>query len=87
MHRGQAQPGPDGKTDCNGQSGLGETDCSMRACDTTLSPVGGSVPFVLAAPIAMRQTANAEPMSIQAPGFSAFTSTIPLTPPPRALPS
>jgi hypothetical protein len=87
MHRGQARQGQAGKIDCNGQGGSGENNSSMRACDPTPNPVVGTAPFVLAVPFAMRYAANAEPMTILAPGFSPFSSSIPLTPPPRALPS
>ena len=75
------------RTNCDAQGNPVRNDCSMRACDTTVSPAVGTAPFVLVAPLAMRYPESAEPAQIQAPRFFPFSASIPLTPPPRTLPS
>jgi hypothetical protein len=87
MHRGQSQQQRNDKSNCDGQSRQGENDCSMRACDTTSPLVVGTSPYVLATPLAIRYPASAEPARIQAVRFFTFIVSIPLTPPPRTLPS
>jgi len=66
---------------------LRRSDCSMRACDNAPSPVVGTSPFVLLTPLIMRSPASAEPARVQALRFFPFNISIPLTPPPRTLPS
>jgi hypothetical protein len=87
VHPRQAHEFQKDKSKCDAQGHLAGNDCSMRACDTTPSPVVGTAPFVLVAPIALRSPASAEPARIQAPHFFSFIASIPLTPPPRTLPS
>jgi hypothetical protein len=75
------------KSKCDAQGHPSGDDCSMRACDTTPTPVVGIAPFVLVGPLAMRSPASAEPAQIRAPQFFPFAVSIPLTPPPRTFPS
>ena len=87
MHHRQVRELQKNRSNCDAHSNPMRNDCSMRACDTTPSPVVGTGPFVLATPLAMRYPASAEPARIQAPRFFPFILSIPLTPPPRTLPS
>ena len=59
----------------------------MRACDAASNPVMGTALFVLVAPLAVRYPASAEPLRIRPAQFFPFIVSIPLTPPPRTLPS
>jgi hypothetical protein len=87
VHHREAQELQKDKSKCDAQGHPAGNDCSMRACDTTPSPVVGTAPFVLVAPLTMRSPASAESARIQAPQFFPFIASIPLTPPPRTLPS
>ena len=75
------------KSNCDGIGMPGQNDCSMRACDAAANPIVGIAPFVLVTPAALRRPAVAQAALTLAPQFFPFVTTIPLTPPPRALPS
>ena len=75
------------KRNCDSHGNSAGNDCSMRACDTATSPVLGTAPFVLITPHTMRVPMSAEPTQMQAARFFPFVISIPLTPPPRILPS
>jgi len=87
LHQHQAHEQQRGKSICDSQGKSSGNDCSMRACDTMTAPVVGTAPFVLAAPVAKRGPASSEPAQTQAFQFFPFITSIPLTPPPRILPS
>ena len=87
VHHRQAQELRKDRDKCGAQGHPSGNDCSMRACDATPSPVVGTAPFVLVAPLMMRSPASAEFARIQALQFPPFFASIPLTPPPRTLPS
>jgi hypothetical protein len=87
VHQRQVREQQRDKSICDSQGKSSENNCSMRACDTMAAPVVGTAPFVLVAPLAMRSPSGAEPAQIQARQFFPFLTSIPLTPPPRTLPS
>ena len=87
VHHRQARELQKDKTICDSDGTSAVNDCSMRACDTTPNPVDGTAPFVLVAPLAVRVPADSVPTQMQAPRFFPFIVSIPLTPPPRPLPS
>jgi hypothetical protein len=59
----------------------------MRACDPTPQPAMGTAIYLLVTPPAIRYTVNAEPARFPMTQHFAFAESIPLTPPPRTLPS
>jgi len=75
------------KSNCDPLGIPGQTDCSMRACDSAPNPVVGTGVFVLVAPFALRVPTGAEGAPAVASPFFPYVATIPLTPPPRILPS
>jgi hypothetical protein len=87
VHHGQARQIQKDKTDCDGQAKLGQTECSMRACDTTPNPAVGTAPFVLIAPATISYEAPVEAMSSSSSRFFPFVVSLPSIPPPRTLPS
>jgi hypothetical protein len=87
VHHHQAHQLQADKSICDSQGSFAGNDCAMRACDTAPNPAVGTLPFVLTAPLAMRGPAIAEPARVQAPRFFPLVVSIPLTPPPRTLPS
>jgi hypothetical protein len=87
VHHRQIHEVQQDRTNCDALGSAGLNECSMRACDTTTLPVVGTSLFVLVTPLAMRSPTSAEPAQAQAPRFYPFSVSIPLTPPPRALPS
>lgn len=87
MHHRQAGNPQGDKSNCDAKGNPMGNDCSMRACDTAPNPVVGTTTFVLVAPFAVRYPPSAEPLQIQAARFFPFIVSIPLTPPPRTLPS
>jgi hypothetical protein len=87
VHQREAREQQRDKSICDSQGKSSRNDCSMRACDTMTAPVVGTAPFVLVAPLTMRSPASSEPAQVQAPQFFPFIASIPLTPPPRTLPS
>ena len=87
MHQRQAREQQRDKGICDSQGNSSGNNCSMQACDTMTAPVVGTVPFLLVAPLAKRSPSSSEPAQVQAPQFFPFVTSIPLTPPPRTLPS
>jgi hypothetical protein len=87
VHQRQARERQKDKSICDSQGKSLGNDCSMRACDTMTAPVVGTAPFVLVAPLAKRGPASSEPAQVQTPQYFPFLTSIPLTPPPRTLPS
>ncbi len=87
MHHSQAREQQRDKSICDSQGKSSGNECSMRACDTMTAPVVGTAPYVLIAPLAERIPASSESAQIRAPQFFPFITSIPLTPPPRTLPS
>jgi hypothetical protein len=75
------------KSLCDAKGAPGQTDCSMRACDAAPKPVVSAAVFVLATPIALRGPASAETTPALASQFFSYVAAIPLTPPPRIIPS
>src|ERR1039457_7250306 len=59
VHHREAKKLKKDKSKCDAQGPPAGNDCSMRACDTTPSPVVGTAPFVLVAPLTMRSPASA----------------------------
>ena len=74
-------------SNCDALRSSKENDCSMRACDTTPSPVVEITPFVLVAPLVVEVHANVEPAPILVSRFFPVAVIIPSTPPPRTFPS
>ena len=87
LHRHQASEQQTDKSDCDSHGNFAGNECSMQSCDITKSPVVATALFVLVTPLAMRVPASAEPTQMQAPRFFPFIISIPMTPPPRILPS
>jgi len=87
VHHRQVSEAQKDASNCDAQENPMRNNCSMRACDATSNPIVGSALFVLVTPLAMRSPASAEPARIQASRFFPFIVSIPLTPPPRTLPS
>lgn len=87
MHHHRASEQQTDKSNCDSHGNSAGNDCSMRACDTTASPVVGTAPFVLVTPATTRVPSSAEPTQMQASRFLPSIISIPLTPPPRILPS
>jgi hypothetical protein len=75
------------KSNCDAIGMPGQNDCSMRACDAAPNPIVGTVAFVLVTPVALRVPAIAEATPALTSQFFPYVASIPLTPPPRALPS
>ncbi len=86
MHHRQGHQPQGDKSNCDSQSSSSGNEC-ICACDTTPNPIVGATPFVLMAPLAMRSPAGVWPAQIQGARFAPFVVSIPLTPPPRTLPS
>ena len=70
------------KSDCDAM-GVGQKDCSLRACDAAPNPIVGTAVFILVIPDAMRGPAVAEGAPAVASQFFPYVSAIPVTPPPR----
>jgi hypothetical protein len=87
LHHRQARDLQQNNSKCDSQGKLAQNDCSMRACDAILQPAVGTAPYLLVAPPAIRYAANAEPARFPMTQYFAFAVSIPLTPPPRTLPS
>jgi len=87
LHQHQAHEQQKDRNICDSQGKSSGNDCSMRACDTMTAPVVGTAPFVLVAPLAKRNPAGSETAQVPAPQFFPLITSIPLTPPPRTLPS
>lgn len=87
MHHHQASEQQTDRSIFDSHGNSTGNDCSMRACDITSSPVVRTGPFVLVTPLAMRSPAGVWPAQIKAARFAPFVLNIPLTPPPRTLPS
>ena len=87
VHHRQVSEAQKGASNCDAQGNAMRINCSMRACDTASPVIVGTALYVLAAPFAMNAPASVEPALIQAPRFFPFIVSIPLTPPPRTLPS
>ena len=87
VHHRQVSQAQKDASNCAAQGNSMRNDCSMRACDTASPVLVGTAVYVLTAPLAIRTPASAEAARIQAPRFSPFVVSIPLTPPPRTLPS
>ena len=87
VHHRQVSEAQKDASNCDAQGNAMRINCSMRACDTASPIVVGTAVYVLTAPFAMRAPANTEPARIQAPRFFPFIVSIPVTPPPRTLPS
>jgi hypothetical protein len=83
MRRGPARGH---RTICGAQGNFAGSSC-ICTCDATPPPVVGTAPYVLIAPIGIRYQATAEPAQISGPKFFSSVVSIPLTPPPRTLPS
>jgi hypothetical protein len=82
LHHRQMSELQKDKSDCNAM-GVGNKDCSMRACDAAPNPIVGTVVFILSIPAALRGPAVAEAALAQASKFFPYVSAIPVTPPPR----
>lgn len=87
VHHRQARDLQKDKDDCGLMGIPGHTHCSMRACDAASNPMVRASVFVLAGPITLSSPATAGAPPSSARLFSAYVTTVPLTPPPRALPS
>jgi hypothetical protein len=87
VHHGQARQIQKDKTDCDAKVKLGQTECSMRACDPTPNPAVGTAPFVLIAPVTILYEAPVQAVSPLSSRFFPFVVSLPSTPPPRLLPS
>ena len=77
------------KSNCASNGTPGQRDCSMRACDAPQNPAVGTSAFVLLAPVrfALNVPAAEEAAPNSASRYSPSVAPIPLTPPPRTLPS
>ena len=75
------------KQNCDSLGDPGQKACSMRACDAAPNPAVGTAAFVLVTPFALRGPAIAEAAPALASQFFLYITAIPLTPPPRTLPS
>ena len=82
LHHRQMSEVQKDKSDCDAM-GVGQKDCSLRACDAAPNPIVGAAVFILVIPAALRGPAVAEATPAQASQFSPYVSAIPVTPPPR----
>jgi hypothetical protein len=87
VHHRQARNLQKDKSDCGSTGNSGNGDCSMRACDVAQSPAVGTPSFVLVAPVTLSVPAAVEFVLATVALFSPSTVVIPLTPPPRIIPS
>ena len=87
MRRHQARDLQKDTMNCDPQGNPARNSYSMRACDPEPPRAVGTAPFILVAPLAMRNPTSAEPARVQATRFFPAIVSIPLTPPPRTLPS
>ncbi len=87
LHHRQARDLQQDKSKCDSKGNPARNDCSMRACDPAPQPVVGTVLYLLVTPPAIRYAVNAEPARFPITQHFAFAVSIPLTPPPRTLPS
>lgn len=87
VHHKQQRDLQKDKTNCATMGIPGQTNCSMRACDTAPNPVAGTAAFVLVVPLALRVPAVAEAAPASASQFHRYVTKAPLIPPPRILPS
>jgi hypothetical protein len=87
VHHRQASELQNDKKNCDGMGTSGSRDCSMRACDAAPNPVVGTAVFVLGSPLALHGPAMAEPAPLFATLTFSYAIPLPLTPPPRTLPS
>jgi hypothetical protein len=62
----------------------GQTDCSMRGCDSAVNVAVRSVDFVPAETLSVRGPAMSEASTVSATPFMPLVVAIPATPPPRA---
>lgn len=72
------------QTDCGAMRIPGQTDCSMRACDSTAGVAVQSVEFVPATTLSVYGPAIAEANTVSVTSIVPFVVTMPATPPPRA---
>jgi hypothetical protein len=86
VHHRQLRDLQKDKSNCDSM-GMPSHDCAMRACDAASAPMVGAVIFVLVAPVALSGPVVAEAAPVSASRFSPYVPAVPLTPPPRALPS
>lgn len=86
VHHRQLRDLQKDKSNCDSMGTSGH-DCSMRACDAASAPMVGAVIFVLVAPVTLSGPIVAEAAPASASRFSPYVLAVPLTPPPRALPS
>jgi hypothetical protein len=87
VHHRQAHDPQKDKSNCPSMGIPGSKDCSMRACDAAVSPAVGATAFVLVVPVALSRPVAAGSAPSTAAFFSPFAVAVPLTPPPRAIPS
>jgi hypothetical protein len=87
VHHRQGRNFQKDKSDCAGKGAAGQNDCAMRGCDAPQKPIVGIASFLLVAPYAIHPLTIAESALASGLRFLPFTASIPLTPPPRTLPS
>ncbi len=75
------------KSDCDSMGNPGNGDCSVSACDVEQSPAVGTPLFILVAPVTLSVPAPVEFAPSTVALFSPYAVIIPLTPPPRIIPS
>lgn len=86
VHHRQLRDLQKDKSNCDSM-GIPGHDCSIRACDAAQTPMVGAVVFVLFAPVTLSGPAIAEAAPASVSRFSPYVAAVPLTPPPRLLPS
>lgn len=86
MHHRQLRDPQNDKINCDSM-GMPGHDCSMRSCNTASAPMVGAVIFVLVAPVTLNGPVVAEAAPASASRFSPNVAAVPLSPPPRAIPS
>jgi hypothetical protein len=87
VHHRQGRDLQKDKSDCAGMGAPGQNSCSMRGCDAAPKPLVGTSSFLLVEPYAIHGLALAESALATGSRFLPYAPSIPLTPPPRTLPS
>src|SRR5450759_2926659 len=83
VHHRQVRDIQKDRNNCDAAGKPRQTDCSMRAGDSTANQAVGTAPFVLVAPVAILYEATVQAALLSLPRFFPFTVSTPSTPPPR----
>jgi hypothetical protein len=84
LHHPQSRKSGKAQGNCDAMRVPGQTDCSMRACDSALNVAVRSTHFVPVATMGIRGPAIAEANPVSLTQFFPYAATMPAIPPPRA---